>query len=253
MRIIRAASALALLLAGTSAPAQEAVGLLDQAGQAAQQELRQSFANLDFEDFGPSPVKGPIYQAMAGGRLIYFAPESDHLLFAAIYDRSGVNVTALSQDEAMRRRVAGISDKAALSLGPPDAPTVIEFTDPDCPYCRALERWWESKAAEGKVVRRLIYFVTGIHPAAAAKAQHILCAPDQAAAFRQIYAGAAPGTLLRCAAGESQLAAQGEVVRKAGVSGTPTLIIDGRILPGFQQAELEAFLAAQKGGLHAAH
>jgi thiol:disulfide interchange protein DsbC len=134
---------------------------LAKAATLAQQQLKETFTSLSFEDFGPSPIKGPIYQANAGGRMVYYAPESEHILFAAIYDRSGVNVTALAQDAAARKRMAGIDRSKALMLGPPGAPEVIEFTDPDCPYCRALDRFWATKAAEGKPVRRVLFFVSG--------------------------------------------------------------------------------------------
>ncbi|MDF0491126.1 DsbC family protein [Sphingobium sp. H39-3-25] len=212
----------------------------------AERELRQTFTNLTFEDFGPAPVKGPIYQASAGGRIIYFAPESGHLLFAAVYDRNGLNVTALAQDANARKRLAAIDPADALLIGPAGAPKVIEFTDPDCPYCQALERFWLAKAAEGKPVQRLIYFVSGIHPEAAAKAEHILCSPDKEATFKAIYAGARPATLLKCATGHDKVAKDAATVRKMGISGTPTLFVDGKLVSGFQQAELQAFVD-QKG------
>lgn len=209
----------------------------------AQQQLRQTFTNLQFEDFEESPVKGPIYQAVAGGRIIYYAPESEHVLFAAVYNKNGINVTALAQDKSARKRLAAIDPAQALVLGPEGAPTVIEFTDPDCPYCRALDRFWAVKAAEGKPVRRLVYFVSGIHPEAAAKAEHILCSADKAAAFKAIYAGTQPATLLKCDAGRARVSANAETVRQVGIGGTPTLLVDGKLISGFQQAEIEEFLA----------
>ena len=132
-------------------------------------------------------------------------------------------------------------------IGPAGAPQVIEFTDPDCPYCHALDRFWAAKSAEGKVVQRLIYFVSGIHPEAAAKAEHILCSADKVAAFKAIYAGARPTTLLKCEAGREKVAKDAMTVRKMGVSGTPTLFVDGKLISGFQQAELEAFLEQKQG------
>lgn len=243
----------ALLLAAAPALAQQAApaSSLDQAVEDAQKALRQTFTNLSFEDFGPSPVKGPIYQANAGGRILYFAPESGHLLFGAVYDRNGVNLTALAQDTAAQRRLAAIDPSEALPIGPADAPSVIEFTDPDCPYCQALERFWLTKATEGKTVRRLVYFVSGIHPQAAAKAEHILCSPDREAAFKALYAGASPAKLLKCPAGAAKVAKDAALVRKMGISGTPTLFVDGRLVSGFQQAELEAFLETRGGVSHA--
>lgn len=216
--------------------------LLAKAAVQAERQLKQSFTNLTFEDFGPSPIKGPIYQANAGGRMVYYAPESEHILFATIYDRSGVNVTALAQDAAARKRLAGLDRSAALVIGPANAPEVIEFTDPDCPYCRALDRFWATKAAEGKPVRRVIFFVSGIHPTAASKAEHILCARDSDASFRAIYGGAAPDQLDACKEGHARLAAHDAAVKAIGLSGTPTLILDGKLISGFQQAEIEAWL-----------
>lgn len=212
------------------------------AARAAEQSLHQSFANLQFEDFGPAPIKGPLYQASAGGRILYYAPQSDHLLFATIYDKNGVNLTALAQDASARKKLGMLEPSQALTIGPPGAPTVIEFTDPDCPYCRALDRFWAAKAAEGKPVRRQIYFVSGIHPQAASKAEHILCSKDQAGAFRVTYAGEAPRPLATCKEGAARVAANAQAVKAMGISGTPTLILDGRVISGFQQAEVEAWL-----------
>ncbi|KTE04129.1 protein-disulfide isomerase [Sphingopyxis sp. H038] len=251
---MRAASALCCVAMAIASPAlahaasaeESGDALGDAAGQA-ERELRQTFTNLQFEEFGPAPVRGPIYQAIAGGRVLYFAPESDHLLFAAIYDKNGVNITAMAQDASARKRLGAIDERDALVIGPVGAPKVIEFTDPDCPYCQALDRFWATKAAEGKPVQRLVYFVSGIHPDAAAKAEHILCSPDKAAAFRAIYAGASPPGLTKCKAGAEQVARHGATVRKMGISGTPTLFVDGKFVSGFQQAELEAFLNGKKG------
>lgn len=215
---------------------------LGEATAAAQRQLKQTFTNLKFEEFGPAPVKGEIYQAIAGGRVVYYAPASEHILFAAVYDKNGVNLTALAQEASVRRRLQLVDPGQALAIGPTDAPTVIEFTDPDCSYCRALDKFWAAKAAEGKPVRRLIYFVSGIHAGAATKAEHILCSADKEGAFRAVYAGAAPTDLAKCEAGAAKVRADAETVRKLGIAGTPTLIVDGKLVSGFQQAELEAFL-----------
>lgn len=221
------------------------------AARDAEAKLHLSFTNLHFEDFGPSPIKGPIYQANAGGRILYFAPESGHLIFAAVYDKDGVNLTALAQDDAVRKRLALVDPAKALAIGPAGAPTVIEFTDPECPYCRALEKFWNAKAAEGKPVRQLVYFVSNIHPGSAAKSEHILCSPDKEKAFHALYAGVAPDKLLTCPEGHVKVAADAALTSQVGVSGTPTLIIDGKLVAGFQQGELEQFLDRTKAAAHA--
>lgn len=249
MRIVNVLSCAALALAPPAlaqAGSANAPALLGDTARQAEQELRQTFTNLQFEDFGPSPVEGPIYQAIAGGRVLYFAPKSGHLLFAAIYDRNGVNVTAMTQEARARKSLGSIDLSDALVIGPADAPRVIEFTDPDCPFCQALDRFWAAKAVEGKPVQRLIFFVSGIHPEAAAKAEHILCSPEREAAFKAIYSGVRPETLHTCKAGADKVARDAVTVRKMGVSGTPTIFADGKLISGFQQAELEEFLNAKK-------
>ena len=145
--LLSAALLVATPLAAQETPAAQQAEPLSVAAEQAQRQLRQTFTNLQFEDFGPSPVKGPIYQAIAGGRVLYFAPDSGHLLFAAVYDRNGVNVTALAQDARARKQLVAIDPRQALLIGPAGARQVIEFTDPDCPYCQALERFWIAKAA----------------------------------------------------------------------------------------------------------
>lgn len=241
--------AIVLVIAPLSGHAQHADDseLLANAAAKAEHDLRQSFTNLQFENFGRAPIKGPIYQADAGGRIIYYAPESEHLLFASIFDKNGVNLTALAQEAGTAKRLTAIDTTVAFAVGPEDAPTVIEFTDPDCPYCRALDRFWSAKLAEGKPVRRLVFFVSGIHPEAAAKAEHILCSPDKATAFKTVYAGAAPAVLRTCAEGRARVDAQAKIVSSAGITGTPTLIAGGKLISGFQQAEIEAFLSSAKG------
>jgi thiol:disulfide interchange protein DsbC len=242
--MLRAKLALALGIAasGPSIALAAANGGSPPVAAEAAQKLHQSFANLKFQDFAPSPIRGPIYQANAGGRILYYAPDSGHLLFAAVYDKDGVNLTALAESEVARRHLSAIDPAKALVIGPAGAPTVVEFTDPQCPYCRALEKFWATKAAEGKPVRRLVYFVSSIHPQAAALAEHILCSPDKSAAFHATYAGTLPATLAHCPFGHDKVANDGALVTKIGVAGTPTLVIDGKLVSGFQQGEIEAWI-----------
>lgn len=251
MRIANALCCAALALThpafAQEAPPSSAQESLGDIAAKAERDLRQTFSNVQFEEFGPAPVKGPIYQAIAGGRVLYFAPESQHLLFAAVYDKNGLNLTAMAQDESARKRLGAVDLADALVIGLSGAPKVIEFTDPDCPYCQALDRYWNAKAAEGKRVQRFIFFVSGIHADAAAKGEHILCSADREAAFKAIYSGARPSVLAKCKPGSDAIARHAATVRKMGISGTPTMIVDGKLISGFQQAELEAFLEAKKG------
>jgi thiol:disulfide interchange protein DsbC len=69
-----------------------------------------------------------------------------------------------------------------------------------------------------------------------------LCSPDHEAAFKAAYSGQSPAALAQCAQGHAKVADDAELVARIGISGTPTLIADGKLISGFQQGELEAFL-----------
>ena len=240
------------LLAGSAqaGPSPEVQKQLIDARARAEADLRMTFGKLQFENFGPAPLKGPIYQAVAGGRMIYYAPESQHIIFGSVYSKDGLNVTALDQEKIAAQKISRLDTSVALALGPKGAPEIVEFTDPDCPYCRAYDRFIKTKAAAGKPVRRLVIFVAGIHPEAASKAEHILCSPDPEREFELIYQGYKPADLRTCPEGEKKLAQMTGVVRSASVTGTPTLVAGGKVISGFRQDELEAWLTkpAAAGG-----
>ena len=55
-----------------------------------------------------------------------------------------------------------------------------------------------------------------------------------------------PPILRRCAAGAAKVAADAASVARMGVSGTPTLFLGDKMVSGFQQGEIEAFLDAHR-------
>jgi protein-disulfide isomerase len=141
--------------------------------------------------------------------------------------------------------------------------TILEFSDFECPYCRAaqpalkriMERW------PGRVRRVFKHFPLEQHPRAMTAARASVCADRQGgfwALHDRIFAnpGALDETFLRSAAADAGLnvgdfdgcmrsAEVAEHVRKdvlvgrlAGVSGTPSFFINGQPVSG--AAGLEA-------------
>lgn len=121
--------------------------------------------------------------------------------------------------------------------------TVIEFTDPDCPFCRKAARYFETR----NDVTKYVYFMPlARHRDAKNKIQHILSQTDGARA----YYDAMSGKLDNPAARTLQITPRGvklqeqhqEIAKKAGAKATPTFIISGRIVEGFELTEIEALL-----------
>ena len=149
------------------------------------------------------------------------------------------------------------------SKGPADAPvTLVEFSDFECPYCRALFPTLQQITEEYKHKVRIVYLqfpLADMHPHALKAAEASLCAFEQGKFWQMHDAMFTDQTHLQvqdlkrkalelsldmdlfiaCLDSGKQFARVrsdvGEGV-KAGVSGTPALFINGRILIGNQPA-----------------
>ncbi|HUX68300.1 MAG TPA: thioredoxin domain-containing protein [Terriglobales bacterium] len=160
---------------------------------------------------------------------------------------------------------AAIDLRGAPSEGAADAPvTIVEFSDLECPYCRqeatALEQLMSQDPGKARIVFKY-YPLTQIHPWAMPAAKAAVCVAAQHpaqfwnfekavfAAQEQIPVAGAPQRLRDFALeSEAQPAAFDACLNdpatvatihasiangnRVGVTSTPTLFIDGRIVPG---------------------
>ncbi|MSN27329.1 MAG: thioredoxin fold domain-containing protein [Geobacter sp.] len=120
--------------------------------------------------------------------------------------------------------------------------TVIEFTDPDCPFCRKAAKYFEGR---GDVTRHVFFFPLPRHARAKEKAQFILSQMNRAEAYHEVMSGkmdsvsrfegiTAKGIKLQ----EEQL----ETAKNHKIDSTPTFMINGRIIEGFDQRRIEEAL-----------
>lgn len=135
----------------------------------------------------------------------------------------------------------GLDFSKALTIGS-GSHTVVEFTDPDCPYCRKASKYFEGRS---DVTRQVFFYPLPRHPKAKEKAQFVLSQMDRAAAYRDVMSGkldtvkkfegiSAKGIKLQ----EEQL----ELAKKQKIDSTPTFIINGRIIVGFDLKKIEEAL-----------
>ena len=118
---------------------------------------------------------------------------------------------------------------------------VIEFTDPDCPYCRKGAAFFRDRR---DVTRYIFFNPLPMHPQAREKAQFILSSPDRAKAYEEVMSGGLDNRKLTgiTAAGIQLLKEQMAIAREAKAESTPTFIICGRIIQGFDQLKIEEIL-----------
>jgi thiol:disulfide interchange protein DsbC len=118
---------------------------------------------------------------------------------------------------------------------------VIEFTDPDCPFCRKGAAFFRNRT---DVTRYIFFNPLPMHPQAKDKARFILSSPDRAAAYEEVMSGRLDGRQLTgiTAAGTKLLEEQMAIAQETRVDSTPIFIICGRIIQGFDQHRIEGML-----------
>lgn len=122
--------------------------------------------------------------------------------------------------------------------------TVVEFTDPDCPFCRKASTYFDSRP---DVTRYVFFKPLPRHPRAKEKARFILSMTDKVKAYHDIMSGrmdSAP-ELPATPEGIRLQEEQFEIAKRAKVSATPTFMINGRIIEGFDVKKIEAALGAK--------
>lgn len=121
--------------------------------------------------------------------------------------------------------------------------TVIEFTDPDCPFCRKAAAYF----AKRKDVTTYIFFTPlAKHPQAKRKAQYILSHKNQAKAYHEVMGGSydkgAVDQLPITAKGIKRLEQQQAIAKTLKIDATPTFMLFGRIVEGFDLVRIEELL-----------
>lgn len=191
--------------------------------------LMKTFPNMKLDGFRESPLKG-LYEITAGEQVFYFSPEG-YLFFGEIWTKDGKNLTAEMREKVVAERINTLPLEKALKIG--NGPKkVIEFTDPDCPYCRKVDNFLSKRTD----VTRYVYFVPlrRIHPDAEKKARYILSQSDKDKAFRDVFEGVLDGKPISIADGaqQQQLEEMEKIATGLGVRGTPALWIEGAHVNG---------------------
>lgn len=203
-------------------------------------EMTRTFPNLTVESFRPAPIPG-LYEVVAGDQIFYWA-DNGYMIFGEIWSKEGKSLTAERREELASIAIKNLTLDKALVIGK-GKHQIIEFTDPDCPYCRKVDSFL---AARGDVTRHIFFFPLHNHPQAAMKAKLIVCSPDKEATYRDVLSGRYDSipipSLAESCDGEGILKEHLALATKLGVRGTPSLWIDGVQVSGADIPRMEELL-----------
>jgi len=119
---------------------------------------------------------------------------------------------------------------------------VVEFTDPDCPYCRNASKFFDRRA---DVTRYVFFNPLPNHPRAKEKVQYILSQENKARAYHEAMAGRFDNVPKLTGITEKGIRLQVEqaaIAKGFNVDSTPTFIINGRIIVGLDVKKIEEAL-----------
>ncbi len=218
----------ALMMMGTGAWADEA------AVRAAANSLA---PDVKVTSIRPTPVAGMnevVLNGQQGPMLVYINDRGTYAFAGELIDiLKERNLTEERVEELTRVKFDSLPlDKAVKVVKGKGNRRLVVFSDPDCPYCRRLEK--ELAKVDDVTVYTFLYPIA--HPAAIPKSKQIWCAADRGKAWTDyMLNGALPANKGDCTHPLDAVMALGQKMR---VNGTPTLIFtNGRRIPGFAPAD----------------
>lgn len=196
---------------------------------------------------GSTPVPG-LLEVAADGKVFYVTEDGRYVLGGPLFDaQTRRNLTDARLAEINRIPFETLDTKLAISrVKGSGARKLAIFEDPDCPYCKVLEKTLE--AIDDVTVYVYLYPIDSLHPQAAAKSRAVWCAPDRASAWAEVMrTGILPVAPANCVDPIAEIAA---FAKRHRISGTPTMVLaDGTRLVGavpFERLESELDRASGK-------
>ncbi len=217
-------------------------------------QLKATFKQTTFTNFEPAPINF-WYQAEVNNQVVYFSPTQALIFLGEVYTNNGVSLSEQTRNKWQSRKVANLDLSTALVIGT-GVIEMIEFTDTDCTFCRRFNQWistinnaYKDKHNKDLVTRKIVLTpIDQLHPNAHKEAVHILCqSPENyETALKQTLESKLSFTEMdSCKKGRALLKKHRKIAQALGVSATPTLVINGQVIQGFNQQKLEAVIKQQ--------
>lgn len=238
-RTVQLVVSLTLAVAAVGAPKEKEAELL----ASLKKQVETRFPDAHVVDVQPAKIPG-MYEVFTGDSIAYVDRSGDYMIVGSMLDtRTRADLSAQRLTERNGIDFASLPlDRAIKTVKGNGARKLAVFSDPECPFCQALEK--ELASLTDYTMYTFLYPIKDLHPNAVAKAQAIWCKPDRSQAWSQwmlLKKDPEPAAAPCDADPVNDTVALG---RKLRITGTPTLYLaDGRRLEGMQEApKLETLL-----------
>ncbi len=181
------------------------------------------------------------YEVYAGGRLFYTDEDVNYFFLGNIVEaKSMSNITAQRLQKLSAIKFESLPlDFAIKTVRGNGKRKVAVFSDPDCPYCKRLEK--DLANVTDVTIYTFLYPIPSLHPDAARKSKAIWCAPNRQKAWDDYMLRGVLAADKSCDSPIDEIQAVGQ---KYKMNGTPTLVFaDGRVVPGaIPTSDMETYL-----------
>lgn len=199
-------------------------------------EFQKKYPQAHVESVTKTPYLG-LYEMLVDGEVVYTDADFTYLFVGSLIDtKTRINLTDARQREVEDQKLKALAfpfdqlpfDLAIKKVKGNGSRKVAVFSDPDCPFCKRLEKSLE------KVTDLTMYIflfpIEQLHPKAPEAARAIWCAPDRVKAWDDyMLRGIAPKAP-KCDAPVDKIVAYGQSKK---INGTPTIFFsDGKRVPG---------------------
>jgi len=203
-----------------------------------EESFRRAFPEIKAEKIVPSPIPG-VYEIRFSRGILYYDPSSETIIFGELITKGGRNLTRERRLELIRERAREIPLAQGLKVGG-GKHQVIEFSNPDCSFCRKASHYLSQR----RDLTRYIFFLP-FSAKTEEKVRHILCARDRAGAYEEAMNGKLDKVTLnlcRSADVDALIRVHRETAEKLGIEATPFFIVDGRVVEGADMPAIEKIL-----------
>ncbi|MDX8380657.1 MAG: DsbC family protein [Ghiorsea sp.] len=213
-----------LFILALALPSSVFAGDNNDVGQKTKQVISASLQGMPIRDISTTPITG-LYEVQSGDKIYYTNNTGQYLISGHMYNTlDKKDLTASRLAEVNRINWSDLPLEDAIVSGPKDGLKMAVFTDPDCPYCKRLEK--NLKTETGIRVYTFLFPLTQLHPDAYEKSKSIWCAKDQHQAMTDVMID---GKTLPKAACKTPIDDNKKLAAKLNVMGTPTIFAeDGR-------------------------
>jgi thiol:disulfide interchange protein DsbC len=197
--------------------------------------LLERYPNQKIVHVVPSAFPG-LYEVYTGSEIFYSDVKADYIVSGRLIDaRTKTDLTSGRVDELNRIDFKSLPFERAIKVVKGDGSRQLAvFSDPDCPYCKELEK--ELASVADVTIYTFLYPLEAIHPKAPEKARNIWCADDRAVAWTQwMLEGKEPKS---ASCGTDPTAELVKLGKDLNVVGTPTLYFStGKRMVGGRSAK----------------